>query len=160
MKECEKQLRRKRYPVMMPLMTGETVISERICRIFTENGLTGFQTYPITHEGKPYKTKINCMQLCAVHTMKPLSPPTKIVSKDILFKRKFVRNDEFYYNKADFENANDLNITYETFGTDGSRFPEYHGKLWVLSKKTVEIMICQLGEDSRKFVPVLIADDT
>ncbi|EGD45944.1 hypothetical protein Cpap_0547 [Ruminiclostridium papyrosolvens DSM 2782] len=115
------------------------VISDKIYRLFIENGITGVEFGNVHHKknGK-IKSEPLLYQLKSSNTLPPLN------EKSVFFKEKFCecckKSGLFlhslpYYNMENLKNAKDVNYTYEYFGAGFSGRPYI-----IVSKKVYKLL--------------------
>ncbi|MCL2862670.1 MAG: hypothetical protein FWE54_01025 [Methanimicrococcus sp.] len=131
---------------------GALIVSNKALEIFTENNLTGYQIRSILDE-RTKEVSDSHFQLIPAYTMPPMSQPTKL--KRGLIGGQLIPDDKIYYNSVILNLVSDFNKTLEYIGTN-SGSPYYHQKLWIVSHKTMEIFISQLGQNKRDFIPVML----
>jgi len=134
---------------------GALIAGSDVFRIFEENNLTGYKTRKIIDK-KTKNGSTSYFQLISTSEMPSVSAQTKI--KKGLISGLLLKDDIIYYNKNILNRIEDINKTFEYVGTDDG-MPYYHQKLWVVSKKAMEIFINQLGQEKRDFIPVNLVDN-
>jgi len=90
--------------------------------------------------------------------MPPFSPRTVIQPKTQPLFSTLVLNDHFYYNSTVMNEIFDFNITFEFLGSN-TGIPYHPQKLWIVSKKIMEIFLKEFGQNKRDFIPVILADE-
>lgn len=141
---------------------GEIIVSEKALALFKNNNLTGFQEQPV-HNWKDSKIKTGekYFQLMPIHTMPAVSTETKIVKystkRTILFSTLLYIQDRLVYYDKSVLPVPDFNHSLEIFGDAvGSLYAPQN--LWIVSHKVMRIMINDLDQRKRDFVPVILVD--
>ncbi|MDV0446470.1 hypothetical protein MsAg5_03090 [Methanosarcinaceae archaeon Ag5] len=143
--------------------SGELIISSEVFEIFNENELTGFQVIPVqysdsnTQNSKNKGSEIQHFQLITTHIMPPFSKKTTL--KLGYSAERIVYDGDICYNREVVQDVLDFNRSDESIsGKDmwGYR----HQRYWILSKKTVEVLIKELNQPKRDFKPVILVDET
>ncbi len=111
----------------------EIILSERMARLFQEQGLTGFDLRPVHHYKKPYKGEPTLYQLVVTNVLPPMaSPPTefeRILHCDVCGitsqylkhthwwgKLQYREETDMYYSRYVLERVKDFNHSAEYFG--------------------------------------------
>ena len=144
-------------------LNGEIVVNEKALELFKNNNLTGFQEQPVRNlKNSKVKTEEKYFQLIPTHTMPPVSAETKIVeyftNHSIFMSSTVYINDRIVrYNKSVLP-VSDFNVSLEVFG-DENRVLYAPQNLWLVSNKVMRIMINDLDQRKRDFIPVILVED-
>jgi hypothetical protein len=133
---------------------GALIVSNKALEIFEKSNLTGYQIRSILDR----KTKNNLLthfQLVSTSKMPQMSSQTRI--KKGLFGALLIPNDKIYYNSSVLNRVSDFNKTSEYLGANLG-LPYFHQKFWIVSNKTMRIMINDLNQHKRDFIPVILVD--
>lgn len=136
---------------------GALIISSKALQIFKKNSLTGYEIRNVLDK-KAIQEPLY-FQIVPTSKMPQMSPQTKIKkgpSLTFLEHGFLISDDIIYYDASAFTGASDFNTTSEYLGTN-SGMPYFHQKFWIVSHKTMEILIGQLNQRKRDFIPVMIA---
>ena len=138
--------------------TGEIVVSEETLDLFHANNLSGFYTQPVKDYRKlPFESEKTFSQLFSQLTLPKMAAETKICITHISQLNVCARNDLIYYDKTVLENACDFNKSLEVFGSrDGIPYAPQH--LWIVTHKVMRILINELNQNKRDFIPINLAD--
>jgi len=141
---------------------GEIVVSEKTLELFKNNNLTGFQEQPVRNlKDSKAKPEEKYFQLISTHKMPPVSAETKIVKyftnrSFFMSSTVYIGDHIVYYNKSILP-VPDFNVSLEVFG-DENRVLYAPQNLWLVSNKVMRIMINDLDQRKRDFVPVILVD--
>lgn len=111
----------------------EVILSERVARLFEEQGLTGFGRRPVRHYKKPYKGEPTLYQLVVTNVLPPMAaPPTEFeqfhhcdaCGRTTQYlkhthwwgKIQYYEDTDVYYPRSVLDVTKDLNHTTEYFG--------------------------------------------
>jgi len=144
------------------MATGEFVVSEEALEIFQKNNLTGYQIQPVSNSKKILSdSSIQYHQLIPLHTMPAFSTKTIVQSGAYPLFYTLVLDDLFYYNSSVMDNIFDFNVTSEILGSNngGETGPYFPHRLWIVSKKTMRILLKEFGFQRRDFIPVTLVND-
>ena len=143
---------------------GDIVINERGLLKFSENGFENLFEKRLIKAIKglrrqPYDLDEPYFQLLPTHTLPSFDVKTKIRQIVANFSlRIYAIDDKFYYSRKMVTEAADFNITSEILGAyDGS--PYYPQHLWVVTNKTMKVLINELNQQKRDFIPVYLIDE-
>lgn len=136
--------------------------STKAIEIFNQNNITGFDLRPI----QDYKMRTHLLdseyfQIVSTNVFPPLSPKTKLVKKmpfHFTDFRVYVKDGFFYYNKEALNNVLDFNASFEVFGSSGGSSGQPQ-KLWIVTNRTRKILINDLKQHKRDFIPVILVDE-
>jgi hypothetical protein len=139
--------------------TGEIVVSEKALKIFHANNLSGFYTQPVKDYRKPpIESKKIFSQLFSQSILPKMAAETEICITNVLQLKVCVRNDLIYYDKTTLENASDFNRSLEVLGShEGIPYAPQH--LWIVTNKAMKVLINELNQRKRDFIPVNLVDD-
>ena len=157
---------------------GELIVSEKAFLRFSEYGFNDlFETRRVQAVGgmyykrsirpvralnpSPYDLKEKYYQLFPTHTMPPFDPKTEIKKVDIkiLYSAEhYAVDNKFCYNQKVMENVFDFNVTFEILGSNDG-FPYFPHKLWVVTKKTMELLLTEFNQNKRDFIPIMLIDN-
>jgi len=134
---------------------GGIIINNFASSIFETNNLTGYRSRPI-FEKKTISPSNIYMHIIS-SSLPPLSPLTKITKAKFPY-RSLVKNDQVYYNSTILKEASDFNRSFEYFGSN-SILPYPPQRLWIVSNKAMKVLINELNQNKRDFIPVHLVDD-
>ena len=147
---------------------GEIVISENALNLFNSNNLSGFYTRPVKNNRKTSSIQ-EPIQLIPQYNLPKMASQTRICIVRVPWSKvntrikdwllaSYAHNDLIYYNKSVLENISDFNQSYEAFGSyDG--FPYAPQKLWIVTNKVMKILIEDLNQNKKDFIPIHLVDD-
>lgn len=139
---------------------GEIIVNENAIDVLHRYGLTGFDLRPV----KPFKGKSSAknhqyFQLVCRHTMPEMSPKTAIVPKRS--PAVCIPDNMIYYSADVSDEICDFNLTFEIFGTDRliQDLNNTNRRMWIVSKKTMLLLMKHFDQETRFFVPVRFTED-
>jgi hypothetical protein len=133
---------------------GELIVSIRALNIFKGNKLTGYEIKPVIDKESTQESNLY-FQLIA-NELKPLSSKTVFLKG--VFGTSLIDEDYVYYNKTVLLTAADFNRTVEYVGSyKGS--PYYHQRLWIVTNKTMKVLMNELNQTNQNFIPIHLVDD-
>jgi hypothetical protein len=143
---------------------GEIIVSEKALELFKDNNLTGFQEQAVRNwKDSKIKTGEKYFQLISTYSMPPVSAKTKIVKYfptklSFLFSTFVYIEDHILYYDKSISSISDFNTSFELFGDKGGDLyaPQ---NLWIVSNKVMRIMINDLNQHKRDFVPVILISE-
>jgi len=134
---------------------GGIIINNSASSIFEKNNLTGYRCRPI-FEKKTISPSNVYMQIIS-SSLPPLSSSTKITKVKFPY-RVLVKDDQIYYNSKILKEVSDFNRSFEHFGSNtGLPYPSQ--RLWIVSNKAMKVLIHELNQQKRDFIPVHLVDD-
>ena len=139
---------------------GELIISDEALDIFNQNNLTGFSLRPVKNYKNSEKyLNLNYFQFVSTHHLPSVSSKSAIIKEMKAFAfRVYIKNDVVYYSQKIMNNISDFNTSREVFGAyDGS--PYYPQHLWIVTNKVMKILIEDLNQNKRDFIPIHLVDD-
>jgi len=120
--------------------------------ILEKNGVGGFKVKPVKNNKiSESGDEIVYYQLFSESVMSPFSPQTEIIRKTPQL-RQFILSNQFFYDSNILENSLDFNQSYEIFGSEIYQPPPH--RLWVVSHKTMKVLINDLNQHRRDFIPI------
>ena len=137
---------------------GALLVSLKALKIFEENELTGYKTRNIVDE-KTRAFSSFYFQIVSISEMPKMLSQTKLKNGffiESLAMGSLINDDIIYYKESDLGCALDFNKTLEYLGTNQG-FPYYHQKFWIVSHKAMDVLINQLGQQKRDFIPVYLS---
>jgi hypothetical protein len=132
---------------------GAIIVSHKALEIFGKNNLTGYQIRDILNEKSKSSTHF---QLISEFDMPHMASQTKL--KRGLVSGRLIPDDKIYYDSFVLNHVSDFNKTIEYIGTNDG-MPYYHQKFWIVSHKAMDILINQLGQNKRDFIPAMLIGD-
>ncbi|WNY24072.1 hypothetical protein MmiHf6_13970 [Methanimicrococcus hongohii] len=136
---------------------GEIVVSEKALELFKEKSLTGFQEQTVKNsKDSRFKTEIKYYQLIPTHIMPPMSTETKIIRYIRPSVKIYIADNLVYYDESVLP-TQDFNISLELFGENNKPFnaPRY---LWIVTNRTMKILVNDLEQHKRDFIPITLVD--
>jgi len=138
---------------------GALIVSSKVLRIFEDNKLTGYETRSV-RDKKTKQQFVNYFQIVPTSEMPKMSLQTKIKKRPsyLLEFGFFISDNIIHYDASVRIRASDFNKTTEYFGSNNG-WPYLSQKFLIVSHKTMEILINQVGQKRRDFVPVVLVTD-
>jgi hypothetical protein len=143
---------------------GEIIVNEKAFSKFSENGFDNlFEKRPIKavkgFRHQPYDLKEPYFQLLPIRILPPFDTKTEIKKGVGNFSlRAYAVDDKYYYKREGMTEIADFNITSEILGAyDGT--PYYPQHLWIVTNKAMKVLINELNQKKRDFIPVNLVDD-
>ena len=138
---------------------GALIVSSKVLRIFEDNKLTGYEIRSIRDE-KTKQQSVSYYQIVPTSEMPKMSPQTKIKKRPahLLEFGFFISDDIICYDASAPNNASDFNKTAEYIGSN-SGMPYFSQKFLIVSQKTMKVLINQVDQKKRDFVPVVLVSD-
>jgi hypothetical protein len=133
---------------------GELIASIRALNIFKGNKLTGYEIKPVIDKENKQESGLY-FQLIASE-LHPLSLKTVFLKG--LFGTSLIDEDYVYYNKNILLTVADFGRTVEYVGSNQGS-PYYPQRLWIVTNKTMKVLINELNQNKRDFIPVHLIDD-
>ena len=131
---------------------NEIIVSQYGLEILEKNGVGGFKVKPVKNNKiSESGDEIVYYQLFSESVMSPFSPQTEIIRKTPQL-RQFILSNQFFYDSNILENSLDFNQSYEIFGSEIYQPPPH--RLWVVSHKTMKVLINDLNQHRRDFIPI------
>ena len=149
---------------------GEIIVSEKAISILSDNGFgDSFETSqiirPVSKKGAVLKgdtsqpPENSYFWLIPKNTMPPLNPKSIIRETTIyntFYKlQNYVVDDAFYYDRKVLETMSDFNVTSEVLGA----YIPCPQKLWIVTKRTMELLLKEFDQHKRDFIPVKLIGD-
>jgi hypothetical protein len=143
---------------------GEIIVNVNALSIFSKHEFGElYEKNPIeavsgiNHQS--HDLKIPYYQIFPKNTMPMLHPKTKIRKTFYYLSfQKNVKDAKFYYDRKVTENISDFNVTFEKFGSY-SADPYHPPKLWVVTKRAMEVLLAEFGQHKRDFIPIMLIDN-
>jgi len=139
--------------------TGGLVVREEALEIFQKNNLTGYRLQPVSSSKKSSadldKKYHQIIPLCV---MPSFSPKTIVRSGTYPMFHTLVSDNLFYYNSSVMESVSDFNVTFEYLGSNEG-VPYFPQRLWIVSNKAMRILLRDLDQKRRVFIPVTLIDN-
>ena len=143
---------------------GDIIVNEKAFSKLSENGFDNlFEKRPIKaikgFRQQPYDLEEPYFQLLPIRILHPFDTKTEIKKIFGNFSlRGYAVDDKFYYNKKVMTDITDFNTTSEILGAyDGA--PYYPQHLWIVTNKAMKVLINELNQQKRDFIPVNLVDD-
>jgi hypothetical protein len=134
---------------------GELVATIFASSIFEKNNLTGYQHRPTLE--KETMTVSNIYTQLISFPISPLSSSTKFKTGTLPY-RILVKDDQIYYNSSILNEVSDFNRSSEYFGSNDG-LPYLQQKFWIVTNKAMNILINELNQNKRDFIPIHLVDD-
>ncbi|MCL2863764.1 MAG: hypothetical protein FWE54_06800 [Methanimicrococcus sp.] len=149
----------KKGPELLFTTLGAVIVSSKVLRIFEDNKLTGYETRSV-RDKKTKQQSVNYYQIVPTSEMPKMSYQTKIKERPahLLEYGYYISDGVVRYDVSAIAGASDFNKTAEYIGSS-SGMPYFSQKFLIVSHKTMEILINQVGQKKRYFVPVILVDD-
>jgi hypothetical protein len=138
---------------------GEIVVGKNALDIFSLNNLSGYYTKHIKDHRNPLFVSDNKkFQIFSQCNLPKMALKTKICHTRVPWLAICVHNDLIYYDKKILNNVSDFNRSFEVFGShDGFPYAPQH--LWIVTNKAMKVLINELNQQKRDFIPVNLVDD-
>ena len=145
---------------------GEIIANQTALSVICDHLNFSFETRPVKdNRSKPYELTEEYFQLSTKSVMLPIHPQTdkkEQSSKSYgIYNTSFkiyAVNGQFYYDKDVMANVSGFNVTTELL----SAYTGYHfypQKLWIVTNKTMRVLINELDQQKRDFIPIHLVDD-
>ena len=134
---------------------GEIVVNHVASSIFEKNNLTGCQ-YRSTIEKKTRSASNIYTQLIS-SPISPLSSLTKFKKGKFPY-RILVKDEQIYYPSSILKDISDFNRGSEYFGSNDG-LPYLQQRFWIVTNKAMKILINELNQQKRDFIPVNLVDE-
>ena len=130
---------------------GELIVSAHALDVFKENDLTGYTTKPVIDKQSQRESN-NYFQLIA-NELQPLAPETSFIKGE--FGTLIIDEYHVLYEEIVVSTTADFNRTVEYIGANDG-YPYCHQRLWIIKRKTRDVLISNLNKTKNDFIPILL----
>ena len=130
---------------------GELIVSTHALNMFKENDLTGYTTKPVIDKQSQRESN-NYFQLIA-NELQPLAPETSFIKGE--FGTLIIDEYHVLYEEIVVSTTADFNRTVEYIGANDG-YPYCHQRLWIVKRKTRDVLISNLNKTKNDFIPILL----
>ena len=136
---------------------GEIIVTNFASSVLDKNNLTGCQ-YQSVPEKKTMLPSNDYLHLIS-SPISSVSSLTEIKKTTFPWKGVLVKDDQVYYNSSILKEVSDFNRSFEHFGSDNGHPFYYPQRLWIVTNKAMKVLVNELNQPKRDFIPVHLVDD-
>ena len=130
---------------------GELIVSAHALNVLKENDLTGYTTKPVIDK-KSQRESNHYFQLVS-NELQPLASDTSFIKGE--FGTFIIDEYHVFYDEIVVSMAADFNRTVEYVGANDG-YPYCHQRLWIVKRKTRDVLISNLNKTKNDFIPILL----